>query len=115
MVQSKTTYSDSLQRKRRVSVDLTPLQTAKFLQKWADQNDIEVLIAYQLVGKQFEMNLLLSKVNLEFKGNGQDIGMSLNHLATRALLKLVEMEKISFADMPNNIISVLKYEAKTPL
>ena len=89
------------------------MQTAKFLQKWADQNDIEVLIAYQLIGKQFEMSLLLSKVNLEFKGNGQDIGMTLNHLATRALLKLVKMEKISFADMPNNIITVLKYEAKT--
>lgn len=99
-------------RKRRVSVNLTPLQTAKFLQKWADEHNVEVIISYNFVGAKYEMTMMLSRVNLEFTDTGDDVGMTLNHIATKALLRLVELDEVTFTDMPNNIISVLRYESK---
>ena len=91
---------------------MTPLQTAKFLQKWADEHNVEVIISYNLVGAKYEMTMMLSRVNLELTDTGDDVGMTLNHIATKALLRLVELDEVTFTDMPNNIISVLRYESK---
>ena len=56
--------------------------------------------------------MLLSKVNLEFNGQGADVGMTLNGIATRALQQLIDLGHLSYSDMPRSIISVLKYESK---
>ena len=82
------------------------------MQKWADENDVEVVISYNCVGGKFEVTMLLSRVNLEFVNTGDDVGMTLNQIATKALLRLVELNEVAFADMPNNIVSILRYESK---